>query len=87
MAQVKVHYEPEMGLLTIFWQAPRKNQIATELGGDMILLKDEDTGEPIGVELFTYKPEDGHFDGVSLEIGKEAVPVEAKSIEANPAAG
>ena len=48
MAQIKVHYEPEMGLLTIFWQAPRKNQIATELGEDMILLKDEDTGEPIG---------------------------------------
>ncbi len=27
MAQLKVYYEPEMELLTIFWQSPRQNQI------------------------------------------------------------
>ncbi|MEM6349484.1 MAG: hypothetical protein AAF766_01855 [Cyanobacteria bacterium P01_D01_bin.14] len=69
-----------MGLLTIFWQAPRKKQIATELGGDMILLKDEDAGEPIGVGLFTYKPEDGHFDGVNLEIGNTSRTTEEASV-------
>ena len=31
MAQIKVYYEPEMELLTVFWQAPRKNRICTEL--------------------------------------------------------
>ena len=30
MAQVKIYYEPEMALLTVFWQAPRKDQIATD---------------------------------------------------------
>lgn len=69
MAQVKVYYEPEMELLTVFWQAPRVNQIATELDEGIILLKDEDTGEPIGVELFAYKPCDAHFEGVNVEIG------------------
>ncbi len=32
MAQVKVFYEPETELLTVFWQQPRKEQICTELG-------------------------------------------------------
>ena len=39
-----------MELLTVFWQPLRKNQIATELGDGMILIKDENTGEPIGIE-------------------------------------
>ena len=26
MAQVKVFYEPERELLTVFWQEPRRNQ-------------------------------------------------------------
>ncbi len=51
MAQVKIYYEPEMELLTIFWQLPRKNQIATELGDGVILIKDETTGAPIGLEI------------------------------------
>lgn len=37
MAQVKIYYEPEMELLTVFWQAPRTNQICTELGNGIIL--------------------------------------------------
>ena len=39
MAQVTIYYEPEMELLTVFWQTPRKNQIATELGDGVILFK------------------------------------------------
>ncbi len=39
MAQIKIYYEPEMELLTVFWQPPRKNQIATELGDGVILIK------------------------------------------------
>jgi hypothetical protein len=39
VAQIKIYYEPEMELLTVFWQPPRKNQIATELGDGMILIK------------------------------------------------
>ena len=71
MAQVKIYYEPEMELLTIFWQPPQKNQIATELGNGVILIKNESTGEPIGLELLSYRPNDNRFDLVSVEIGKQ----------------
>lgn len=54
MAQVKVFYEPEMELLTVFWQSPRPNQLCTELGDGVILIKDADSGEPIGMELLSY---------------------------------
>ncbi len=47
MAQVKVFYEPETELLTVFWQQPRKEQICTELGDGVILIKDSTSGEPI----------------------------------------
>ena len=53
MAQVKIFYEPEMELLTVFWQSPRKSQIATELGDGVILLKADHTGDPIGLEIMT----------------------------------
>ncbi|MSU62582.1 MAG: hypothetical protein EXS31_09320 [Pedosphaera sp.] len=72
MAQIKVFYEPEMELLTVFWQAPRKNQVATELSDGVILLKDDESGEPIGMELLSYRPGDARFDAVSVEIGREA---------------
>jgi len=55
MAQVKIYYEPETELLTIFWQSPRPNQIGTELGDGVILLKDATTGEPIGMEILSYR--------------------------------
>jgi hypothetical protein len=55
MAQVKVFYEPETELLTVFWQSPRKEQISTELGDGVILIKDLTTGEPIGVEIPSYQ--------------------------------
>jgi len=69
MAQVKVFYEPKMELLTIFWQSPRPNQLCTELGNGIILIKNADSGEPIGMELLAYKPGNARFDSISVEIG------------------
>lgn len=73
MAQIKVFYEPDTELLSIFWQTPRKNQIATELGDDIILFKDSDTNEPIGLEILSYRPGDDRIDGISLELGRSLV--------------
>lgn len=70
MAQVKIFYEPETELLTVFWQAPRKEQISTELGDGVILIKDAITGEPIGLEILSYHPGDRRFDSVSVELGQ-----------------
>jgi hypothetical protein len=70
MVQIKVFYEPKMELLTVFWQAPRKNQICSELNDGIILIKDADTDEVIGVELLSYHPQDDRFDGVSVELGQ-----------------
>lgn len=70
MAQVKVFYEPEMELLTIFWQSPRKDQICTELGDGIILIKDSVSGIPIGLEILSYQPGDDRFDRVSVEVGQ-----------------
>ncbi|AUS99136.1 hypothetical protein CLI64_01275 [Nostoc sp. CENA543] len=70
MAQIKVFYEPEMELLSVFWQVPRKNQIATELGDGVILIKDGVSGEPIGIEVLSYHPGDDRFDAVSVELGQ-----------------
>ena len=70
MAQVKVFYEPETELLTVFWQPPRKAQISTELGDGIILIKDSATGEPIRIEILSYHPGDYRFDAVSVELGQ-----------------
>jgi len=70
MAQIKVFYEPETELLSVFWQVPRKNQIATELGDGVILIKDGVSGEPIGLEILSYHPGDNRFDAVSVELGQ-----------------
>jgi hypothetical protein len=69
MAEIKVYYEPEMELLTIFWQSPRLNQIATELGDGIILIKDGTTNEPIGMEILSYQPSDDRFNSVNVEVG------------------
>ena len=68
MAQIKVFYEPKMELLTVFWQSPRKNQICSELDDGIILIKDADTNEAIGIELLSYHHWDDRFDGVSVEL-------------------
>jgi len=49
-----------------------KNQIITKLGDGIILFKDEDTGEPIGMELLSYLPSDNRFNTFSVEVGKLA---------------
>ncbi|MBF2029666.1 MAG: hypothetical protein IGS48_23400 [Oscillatoriales cyanobacterium C42_A2020_001] len=70
MAQIKVFYDPETELLSVFWQVPRKSQIATELGDGVILIKDGVSGEPIGLEVLSYHPGDDRFDAVSVELGR-----------------
>ncbi len=69
MAQVKVFYEAEAELLTIYWQSPRKKQLCTEIGDGIIIIKDETSGQPIGLELLSYRPGDERFDAVSVEVG------------------
>ncbi len=68
MAQVEVFYEADAELLTIYWQAPRANQLCTEIGDGIIVIKDETTGQPIGMELLAYRPGDVRFDAVSVEV-------------------
>jgi hypothetical protein len=70
MAEIKVFFEPETELMTIFWQQPRKNQICTEMDDGVILIKDGDTKEPIGIEILSYKPEDNRISGISLQLDK-----------------
>ena len=65
-----------MELLTVFWQEPNKEQIAEELGNGIVLIKDK-TGNPIGMELLSYKPGDERFDSVSVEVGKQAFPIQS----------
>ena len=63
-------YEPEMELLTVFRQAPRENQICTELDDGVILIRDPQSHEPIGLELLSYRPGDSRFDAVTVEMGR-----------------
>ncbi len=69
MARVNVFYEPDKELLTVFWQEPRAEQICSELDDGVILIKDERSGEPIGLELLSYRPGDARFDAVSVYVG------------------
>jgi hypothetical protein len=66
-----VYYEPDAELLTVFWQQPRRDQVCTELGDGVVLIKDGSTGEPIGVELLSYRPGDARFDTVRVEVGRQ----------------
>jgi hypothetical protein len=69
MAQVKVFYEPERELLTVFWQEPRRAQVCTELDDGIVLINNEATGEPIGLELLSHRPGDARLDSVSVQVG------------------
>jgi hypothetical protein len=73
MAEVKIFYEPETDLLTIFWDTPRKNQICTETDDGIILIKDGISLQPIGVEILSYKPGDKRIEGISLSMGKPSL--------------
>ena len=70
MAQIKVYYEPETELLTVFWQTPRKNQICTELDNGVILIKDSITDEPIGIEILSYQLGSDRLDRIDVEMGE-----------------
>ena len=70
MAQIKIYYEPETELLTVFWQSPRKNQICTELDNGVILIKDSITDEPIGVEILSYELGSDRLDRIGVEMGE-----------------
>ncbi|MCZ8066129.1 MAG: hypothetical protein ACK5QJ_19075 [Microcystis sp.] len=76
MAQVKVFYEPETELLTVFWQSPRKEQICTELGDGVILIKDSTSGEPIGLEILSYRPGDNRY-GLIFTLARRGISVSA----------
>ncbi len=71
MTQIKIFYEPETELLTVFWQSPRKNQICSELEEGVLLIKDSDTNEAIGIEILSYKPGEDWSDRVSIELGDQ----------------
>lgn len=79
MAQIKVFYQPETELLSVFWQTPRKDQLCTELGDGVILIKDASSGEPIGLEVLSYHPGDDRFDTVSVEMGQLSSSVQPAS--------
>ncbi|MFI5366894.1 MAG: hypothetical protein ACHQ4J_14865 [Candidatus Binatia bacterium] len=76
MAQVNVYYEPEKELLTVYWQTPRVGQVCTELDDGVILIKDEESGEPIGLELLSYRPGDARFDVVSVHVSPPSTPAQ-----------
>ncbi len=69
MAEVKVYYEPETDLLTIFWDTPRKNQICTETDDGIIVIKDGLSLTPIGIEILSFKPGDKRIEGITVSIG------------------
>lgn len=68
MGKVQVHYEPGRELLTIFWQEPRSAQVCTELDDGVVLIRDETTGMPIGIELLSYRPDDGRLSSMCVEV-------------------
>jgi len=37
----------------------------------IILFKDGDTNEPIGIEVLSYHPGDDRINGISLELGQQ----------------
>ena len=59
----------------MFWQTPRPEQICTELDDGVVLIKDSRTGQPIGIELLSYKPGDARFDGVAVELSSQGALV------------
>ena len=69
MAEVKIFFEPETDLLTIFWDTPCKNQICSETGDGIILIKDGVSLQPIGIEILSYRPGDKQIEGTTLSIG------------------
>ncbi len=58
MDKLKVYYEPETELLTIFWRDPSPNQLGIELDEDIVLFKDPATESVLGIELIGFREGD-----------------------------
>jgi hypothetical protein len=71
---MKIFYESEAELLTIFWAEPRKTQIAEELNSDGILLRDEVSGQSLGLEFFCYRKGDRRLLEIQNEVNEALLP-------------
>ncbi len=71
---MKIFYELDAELLTIFWAEPRDTQIANELDNDGILLRDESTGESLGLEFFCYRKGDRRLLEIQNEVNEALLP-------------
>lgn len=85
MDKLKVLYEPEAELPTVFWQDPQPNQIAFELDEDIVLLKDETTSVAIGIELLGFVPGDDCLQNLS-GLGLQGLG-DCKVMSAHPTLG
>lgn len=71
---MKIFYESDAELLTIFWAEPRESQIADELDRDGILIRDENTGESLGLEFFSYRKGDRRLLEIQNEVNEALLP-------------
>jgi hypothetical protein len=71
---MKIFYGLDIELLTIFWAEPRDNQIANELDNDGVLLRDESTGESLGLEFFSYRKGDRRLLEIQNEVNEALLP-------------
>lgn len=71
---MKIFYESDTELLTIFWAEPRETQIADELENDGILMRDEITGESLGLEFFSYRKGDRRLLEIQNEVNEALLP-------------
>jgi|GEM_PF-1121046 hypothetical protein len=74
MAPLKIFYEPDTELLTLFWQAPRVEQLCRELEDDMVLIQDESTEQSLGIELWAYQVGDRRLLTVEEEVDPKLLP-------------
>lgn len=74
MAPLRIFYEPDTELLTLFWQAPRVEQLCRELEDDMVLIQDEVTGQSLGLELWAYRVGDRRLLTVEEEVEAALLP-------------
>ncbi|WP_052349733.1 hypothetical protein [Picosynechococcus sp. NKBG042902] len=71
---MKIFYASDAELLTVFWAEPRETQMADELESDGILLRDEATGESLGLEFFCYRKGDRRLLEIQNEVQEELLP-------------
>ncbi|NJK64396.1 MAG: hypothetical protein HC921_18420 [Synechococcaceae cyanobacterium SM2_3_1] len=69
MDKLKVYYEPETELLTIFWRDPSPDQLGIELDEDIVLFKDPATDSVLGMELIGFREGDLRLQQLSSVEG------------------